>query len=112
MPSQRTSGKPGRRSVVAVRNRLSNESGLALVLALLVVSALSVATASMIMLVTSHPTAVRRDRQEERPCNSAEAGLNRGVSYLSTQNTLAHSSVAVTNYSVDNGRGHWWATKT
>src|SRR3954454_11152755 len=112
MPSQRTSGKPGRRSVLAVRNRLSDESGLALVLALLVVASLSVATASMIMLVTSHQTAVGRDRQEERAFNIAEAGLNRGVSYLSTQNTLAISSVAATNYSLDNGGAQWWATKT
>ena len=112
MASQRTSGKPGRRSVVGVRARLSDESGLALVLALVVVAALSVATASLIMLVTSNQTAVGRDRQEERAFNIAEAGLNEAVSYLSTQDTLSISSVAATNYSLDNGSGQWWATKT
>ncbi len=81
-----------------MRKRLSDESGLALVLALIVVAALSVATASMIMLVTSNQTAVGRDRQEERAFNIAEAGLNEAVSYLSTQDTLSISSVAATNY--------------
>ena len=81
-------------------------------MALIVVASLSVATASMIMLVTSNQTAVGRDRQEERAFNIAEAGLNRAVSYLSTQDTLAISSVAATDFSVDNGSGQWWATKT
>ena len=112
MASQRTSGTPGRRSVGGVRNRLSDESGIALVLALVVVAALSVSTASLITLVTSNQTAVGRDRQEERAFNIAEAGLNEAVSYLSTQDTLAISSVAATNYSLDNGSGQWWATKT
>ena len=112
MASQPTSGKPGRRSVVGVRARLSDESGLALVLALVVVAALSVATASLIVLVTSSQTAVGRDRQEERAFNIAEAGLNEAVSYLSTQNTLSISSVAATNFSLDNGSGQWWASKT
>ena len=76
------------------------------------VAALSVATASLIMLVTSNQTAVGRDRQEERAFNIAEAGLNEAVSYLSTQDTLSISSVAATNYSLDNGSGQWWATKT
>src|SRR6476620_8121074 len=112
MAAQRTSGKPGRRLVLGVRKRLSNESGLALVLALIVVAALSVSTAAMITLVTSHQTAVGRDRQEERAFNIAEAGLNEAVSYLSTQDTLSISSVAATNYSLDNGSGQWWASKT
>src|SRR6476620_4752987 len=112
MAAQRTSGKPGRRLVLGVRKRLSNESGLALVLALIVVAALSVSTAAMITLVTSHQTAIGRDRQEERAFNIAEAGLNEGVSYLSTQDTLNISSVASTSYSLDNGTGTWWAAKT
>ena len=112
MRSQRTSGKPGRPPVGAVRARLSDERGLALVMALLVVAALSASTAALIMLVTSNQTAVARDRQEERAFNIAEAGLNEGVSYLSKQNTLSISSVAATNYSLDNGSGQWWATKT
>ena len=82
---------------------LADESGLALVLALIVVAALSDSTASMIMLVTSNQTAVGRDRQEERAFNMAEAGLNEAVSYLSTQNTLLISSVSPTDFSLDNG---------
>jgi hypothetical protein len=76
------------------------------------VAALSVATASLIMLVTSNQTAVGRDRQEERAFNIAEAGLNEAVSYLSTQDTLAISSVAPTGYNLDGGSGQWSATKT
>ena len=109
---QRTSGKPRRRLVGGVRARLADESGLALVLALIVVAALSASTASMIMLVTSNQTAVGRDRQEERAFNMAEAGLNEAVSYLSTQNTLLISSVSPTDFSLDNGTGQWSATKT
>jgi Tfp pilus assembly protein PilX len=95
-----------------MRKRLSSESGLALAMALIVVAALSVATASLITLVTSSATAVGRDRQEERAFNIAEAGLNEAVSYLSKQDTLSISAVAWTDYSLDNGTGQWSATKT
>src|SRR6059058_5802002 len=101
MASNRTLGKLGRRPVADVRARLAEESGFALVLALLVVAALSIATASTITLVTSNESAVGRDRQEERAFNIAEAGLNEAISYLSTQDTLSLSAVPLTSYSLD-----------
>src|SRR4051812_11050887 len=112
MASQRISGKPVLRLPASVRARLSDESGFALVLALVVVATLSIATASTITLVTSNETAVGGDRQEERAFNIAEAGLNEAVSYLSAQDTLSISAVAATGYNLDGGSGQWWATKT
>src|SRR4051794_28273928 len=112
MASHRILGTLVRRPVAAVRARLAEESGFALVLALVVVATLSIATASTITLVTSNETAVGRDRQEERAFNIAEAGLNEAISYLSTQNTLSISAVSPTNYSLDGGSGQWTATKT
>ena len=112
MASLRTRASQADGRSTACFARLSDESGLALVLALLIVAALSITTAAMIMLVTSNETSVGRDRQEERAFNVAEAGLNEAVSYLSNQNTLSISSVAPTNFSLDSGSGQWEATKT
>ncbi len=102
-----------------LRERLADERGLSLVLALIVVSALSITTAALAELIQSNEHAFGRDRQEERAFNIAEAGINYGVSHLTT---LSSSSYAVgssigtgpssNTYSLDNGTGGWWAEKT
>ena len=108
----RTTGKPVTRWVGCTCARLTDESGFSLVLALVVVAALSLSTASLVSLVTSNERAYGRDRQDARVFNVAEAGLNEGIAYLSTQNTLLISSVSPTNFTVDGRSGVWSATKT
>jgi Tfp pilus assembly protein PilX len=62
--------------------RLRDERGVALVLALLITSALTITTAGLALLVTSNEHAFGRDRQETLAFNTAEAGLNYAVAYL------------------------------
>lgn len=112
MASQRTSESRVRRRFRCIRRRLSDESGVSLVLVLLVVSALSISTAAMTQLVTSNEAAYGRDRQEVRASSVGEAGLNEGVSYLSNQDNLLISSVSPQTFSLDSGTGQWWADKT
>ena len=62
--------------------RLADERGISLVLSLLVVAALSITTAALAQLVASNEHAFGRDRQARLAFNTAEAGLNYGISYL------------------------------
>src|SRR5689334_8958209 len=75
-----------------LHRRLADERGLSLVLALIVVTALSITTAALAQLIQSNEHAFGRDRQEERAFNIAEAGINYGASHLTT---LTSSSYAV-----------------
>ena len=97
-----------------------DERGISLVLALLVVAALSVSTAALAQLVTSNEHAFGRDRQETLAFNSAEAGVNYGVSYLSVTGdpsggaapgALVGSSTSPQPYPAGTGDGGWWAVK-
>src|SRR5438094_499042 len=119
-----------------IRLLASDERGFSLVLALIIVMALSITTAGLAELVQSNERAYGRDRTEERSFNVAEAGLNDAVSYLaqsvssSTQlatpvngTITASGSCSASDpyaggspYSVDNGtgtpNGYWCAVKT
>ena len=71
---------------------------MALVLALIVVAAMSISTVALVGLVTSNETAFGRDRQEIRALNIGQSGLNYGVSYMQ-QYLAANDST--------NGRCRW-----
>jgi Tfp pilus assembly protein PilX len=119
-----SSRTPVRGRLDRVRALVSDERGVSLVLAMLVVAALSITTAGLARLVTSNEHAFGRDRQEARAFNVAEAGLNEGVSYLSTLDSSTQQSYALNStipsgapsstksYSLDTGSGTWWAQKT
>ena len=101
------------------------ERGLALVLALLVVAAMSISTVALVGLVTSNETAFGRDRQEVRALNIGQSGLNYGVSYmqqylaandstngLAVGSTVGSSGTPMYSGAVDGGTMSWYATKT
>ncbi len=114
--------QPSSRRAVAQRvlrallTRLICERGVALVLALLVVSALSVTAAGLALLVTSNEHAFGRDRQEERAFNVAEAGISNAVAKLSQLNSASYPQGATVSsggtYSVGGASYSWTATKT
>ena len=105
-----------------MRTVVTDERGVSLVLTLVMVAALSLATASLSSLVVSNAKSFGRDRQEARAFNVAEAGLNYGVSRLTTYDP--NGSVAVSStigssespqpFTLDGGTGNggWWAEKT
>jgi Tfp pilus assembly protein PilX len=72
-----------RRALRRLQSTVRDERGITLVLALLITTALTITTASLALLVTSNEHAFGRDRQETLAFNTAEAGLNYAVSYLS-----------------------------
>ncbi len=103
-----------------IRALRADERGISLVLSLLVVAALSISTAALAQLVTSNEHAFGRDRQETLAFNTAEAGLNYGVSTLAqsidptgvaTAGTTSGSSSAANAYPAGTGNGGWWAEK-
>jgi len=65
-----------------LRGRLSDERGIALVMALGFMTVLAISTAALATLVTSNEKAFSRDREETRALNIAEAGVNVGLAYL------------------------------
>src|SRR5438128_11939275 len=88
-----TSASPDRRHG-RIRALVDDERGISLVLALLVVAALSISTAALATLITSNEHAFGRDRQETLAFNTAEAGLNYSISYLA-QTTDPNGSAAI-----------------
>src|SRR4051812_42684391 len=102
----------------------AEERGVALVLTLLIVSALTISTAAVAALMISNERAFGRDRQEVLALNTAEAGLNYGLSALAAtvDPTGAASSAAwypatyqslgtKAAFSDSSGTGTWWANK-
>jgi Tfp pilus assembly protein PilX len=98
-----------------------DERGVTLVLVLVMVAALTMGTASLSALVISNTKAFGRDSQEARAFNAAEAGLNYGVSRLTTFDPTGSLAVNSSIGSVDApqlftldgglGNGGWWAVK-
>jgi hypothetical protein len=105
------------RRLAAVRH---DERGVSLVLALIIVTALSITTAGLVTLISSNERAYGRDRQENRAFNTAEAGLNYAISVLANNvdstgsqpiNTWYPSSTTWASYPAGTGDGGWRAQK-
>jgi hypothetical protein len=104
-----------------VRKAVSDERGVTLVMVLVMVAALTMATASLSALVISNTKAFGRDRQQARAFNVAEAGLNYAISRLTTYDPTGSLAVNSTIGSPDTpqlftldgglGNGGWWAEK-
>ena len=104
--------------------RLADESGVALVLVMVIVLALSISTAAIAQLMTSNEKSFGRDRQANLAFNTAEAGLNYGISYLAktadpngtapVQTLFSQSTPQAfgTSTPQGTGTGGWWAEKT
>jgi len=112
---------PARSVARRLHTVVRDESGVALVIVLICVGALTIATAGLSTLVTSNTKAFGRDRQTARAFNVAEAGLNFGVSRLTTYdpsgalavNSTIGSSDSPQLFTLDGGTGNggWWAEK-
>ncbi len=102
------------------------ERGVALVMALVVMTALTISTAALTSVVTSNERAYGRDRQDLLAFNTAEAGLNYGLSALAQTvdpngtapagasawypSTYLSAGTTV-SFSDSSGTGEWWANK-
>ena len=107
-----------RRARRRVRERLSDERGIALIMALGFMAVMAISTAAIATLVTSNEKAFSRDREETRALNIAEAGVNDGLAYINENvsdlglpaNTQVPSSGWQTR-AYDGGSFRWRATK-
>src|ERR1041385_8976400 len=79
-----------------LRRSLDPEAGQTLVLALIVMAALTITTAGVITFMTSNETSSGRDRQVVSALSSAEAGLSNGISWVikndSSNDTITYPS--------------------
>lgn len=95
--------------------RLRSEAGQSLVLALVVLGALTVGTAGVITFMTSNEKSFSESIDANRALGVAEAGLQNGISvvtqYDASLKRLSGSSIPDTNYTSDGGSGTWWAVK-
>ena len=105
---------------------LSAETGQSLVLALIVVLALTVSVAGLITYVTSNETSFNRDRDATRALAIAEAGIQNASSVISQYDDATDVCVyaggscaagrvppsGATSYNTDGGSGSWYAEKT
>jgi hypothetical protein len=89
--------------------RWAREDGIALVLALLVMSVLTIATAAIATAVTSNEHAFGRDRQVNRSLNITEAGLNAGIE---AAKALPVSATTLASASGTTDQGTWSYTGT
>lgn len=101
-------------------NVCRNEGGQTLVLALVVMLALTLSSAGVIGYMTSNQNSFSRDSQENRALDIAEAGLQQGIATVTQWdpqlNRLRYpdstGSLPSTSYSFDGGNGTFSAIKT
>ena len=109
---------------IALARRLACELGQSLIMAIVIMGALTITTAGVVTYMTSNETSFARDRSGDRALQVAEAGLNNTVSILSNYdstvtvvpNTAAASLPAgggwSAPYSLDGGTWKFKAVKT
>jgi Tfp pilus assembly protein PilX len=95
---------------LALRRRLAEQDGVALILAVLVLGILTIATASTITVVTSNEHAYGRDRQANRALNIAEAGLNGAVAALKAS-PASTATLTPANGTLDHGTWSYTGTR-
>ena len=103
-----------------VWRHIAAERGTSLVLALVIVAALSITTASVAQLVGGNEHFFGRDKQETLAFDTAEAGINYAISTLAQTVDATGSqpagygygsSTSPNAYPAGTGNGGWWATK-
>ena len=67
-----------------IRQLMRSESGQSLVLAMIVMSALTISIGALISFTTGNETQFGRDRESARAFHVAEAGVNDGLSLIVT----------------------------
>jgi Tfp pilus assembly protein PilX len=95
---------------------LRSESGQSLLLALMVLFALSISLAGVYSYLGGNEGHFNRDQQDQRALSIAEAGLNDGLATV-TKNDPSNAVITGTSYSsggnvnLDRGKFNWTATK-
>ncbi len=99
-----------------MRQRLGDERGVAMVMALVITASLAISTGAVAMIMVSNENMSGRDREAARALNVAEAGLNNALSVISqldaTGSQAAGSTLSSTSFTLDGGSGTYSATKT
>lgn len=91
--------------------RLRDESGVALILALVVVMTLTISVAALTTLASTNERAFGRDRQDVRALNSAEAGLNGAIAKLKAS-PASTTSIPNLSGSIDSGNWAYTTSRT
>ncbi len=97
--------------------RLGAEDGVALVLAIVIVAALTISSAALVRLATANQRAFTRDALQTRAFHVAEAGLNVGIGTLRSTDpagaVVQGSAVGseASPVACCEGLGGWWAEK-
>lgn len=91
--------------------RLRDESGVALILALVVVMTLTISIAALTTLASTNERAFGRDRQDVRAFNSAEAGLNGAIAKLKAS-PASTTSIPNLSGSIDSGNWSYTTSRT
>lgn len=95
--------------------RLCDEAGQSLVLALVVLGALTVGTAGIITFMTSNEKSFSESLDANRALGVAESGLQNGISvitqYDASFNKPDGTTIPATSFTTSGGSGSWWAVK-
>ena len=93
-----------------IRRQWARQDGIALVLSLIVMGALTIATAAIVTQTNSNEHAFGRDRQANRALNIAEAGLNAAVATLHAS-PASTASLPNASGTLDNGTWSYTASR-
>ncbi|HEV8459748.1 MAG TPA: pilus assembly PilX N-terminal domain-containing protein [Gaiellaceae bacterium] len=104
-------GQIRRRLLERANAGFRDESGVALILALIVVATLTISVAALTTLATTNEKSFARDRQDVRALNSAEAGLNGAIAKLKASDPST-TSIPDLSGSIDSGGWSYTASRT
>ena len=95
--------------------QLKSESGQSLVLAMIIMSALTISIGALVSFTTGNETQFGRDRESARAFHVAEAGVNNGLSLIVTNDDNDSQVVGTTlgpyAFSMDGASGSYTLTK-
>ena len=98
-----------------IRQLIRSESGQSLVLAMIVMSALTISIGALVSFTTGNETQFSRDRDSARAFHAAEAGVNNGLSLIVTNDDNDVQAVGTTlgpySVSIDGSTGSYTLTK-
>lgn len=98
-----------------IRRLISEEAGQSLLLAIIIIAALTITTAGVITFMGSNETSAGRDREVVRSLSGAEAGLSNGISTIvqsDAHNTLPVPSTLSGSTKVDGAQVDYTLTKS
>jgi Tfp pilus assembly protein PilX len=98
-----------------IRRLIAEEAGQSLLLAIVIVGALTITTAGLLTFMGSNETSAGRDREVVRSVSAAEAGLSNGISRImrnDVSNTVAVNTTWTDSTTVDGASDQYTMTKS